>query len=294
MGCCAARCFATTNNLGDESGIPVELNGDEDYANVCRSSPMVTNPPQSISYLPAAGRPWLQNEGSTRCLLVMLFRLWCRNNLTPKFTCRGTEFSSVRRVKRCAACWRTDAIATDHEGAAYACQVSQATPRSRRPQATNPSLFNSSIMLRRTSVLFLVLPLAAKAFVAPSGRAVAAGDCQSACSSQTQTVLLQQRHQAPPSWSTAIYSSNGDDDAAPTSRRRRKAAGLDPEMRSKLLSESIAPWRTVRLFLYVAAGSGALLGGLITLSAVAAALSGARTDVDLNTEVRDLVRFWEC
>jgi hypothetical protein len=149
-------------------------------------------------------------------------------------------------------------------------------------------------MLRRTSVLFLVLPLAAKAFVAPSGRAVAAGDCQSACSSQTQTVLLQQRHQAPPSWSTAIYSSNGDDDAAPTSRRRRKAAGLDPEMRSKLLSESIAPWRTVRLFLYVAAGSGALLGGLITLSAVAAALSGARTDVDLNTEVRDLVRFWEC
>jgi hypothetical protein len=178
-----------------------------------------------------------------------------------------------------AACWRTDAIATDHEGAA--CQVSQATPRSRRPQATNPSLFNSSIMLRRTSVLFLVLPLAAKAFVAPSGRAVAAGDCQSACSSQTQTVLLQQRHQAPPSWSTAIYSSNGDDDAAPTSRRRRKAAG-------------IAPWRTVRLFLYVAAGSGALLGGLITLSAVAAALSGARTDVDLNTEVRDLVRFWEC
>jgi hypothetical protein len=50
-GVCAARCFATTNNLGDESGIPVELNGDEDYANVCRSSPMVTNPPQSISYL---------------------------------------------------------------------------------------------------------------------------------------------------------------------------------------------------------------------------------------------------
>ena len=60
-------------------------------------------------------------------------------------------------------------------------------------------------------------------------------------------------------------------------------------MRSKLLSESIAPWRTVRLFLYVAAGSGALLGGLITLSGVAAALSGARTDVDLNTEVCDVI-----
>ena len=136
-------------------------------------------------------------------------------------------------------------------------------------------------MFRRTSVLLLALPLAANAFVAPSSRAVA-GDCQSAR-------VLQQRQVSPPpssSWSTAIHSSSDDnDDAAPTSRRRRKAAGLDPEMRSKLLSESIAPWRTVRLFLYVAAGSGALLGGLITLSGVAAALSGARTDVDLNTEV---------
>ena len=146
-------------------------------------------------------------------------------------------------------------------------------------------------MLRRTATLLLLLPLAANAFVAPSGWTAAgisgpssstSGDCQSSPSTC--------RH-VPQQWSTAIYSSNDNDndggDAAPTSRRRRKAAGLDPEMRSKLLSESIAPWRTVRLFLYVAAGSGAFLGGLITLSGVAAALSGARTDVDLNTEVGD-------
>ena len=145
-------------------------------------------------------------------------------------------------------------------------------------------------MFRRTSVLLLALPLVATAFVAPSSLSrTVAGDCQSA-----SCVLLQQRQTQPSSsWSatqSAIYSSSNDDeDAAPTSRRRRKAAGLDPEMRSKLLSESIAPWRTVRLFLYVAAGSGALLGGLITLSGVAAALSGARTDVDLNTEVCDVI-----
>lgn len=42
------------------------------------------------------------------------------------------------------------------------------------------------------------------------------------------------------------------------------------------------------MFVYVAAGSGALLGGLITLSGVAAALSGARTDVDFNTEYVNL------
>ena len=152
-------------------------------------------------------------------------------------------------------------------------------------------------MLRRTATLLLLLPLAANAFVAPSGWTAAgisgpssstSGDCQSSPSTC--------RH-VPQQWSTAIHSSNDDGgDAAPTSRRRRKAAGLDPEMRSKLLSESIAPWRTVRLFLYVAAGSGAFLGGLITLSGVAAALSGARTDVDLNTEVGDTLGWasWNC
>ena len=147
-------------------------------------------------------------------------------------------------------------------------------------------------MLRRTATLLLLLPLAANAFVAPSGRTAAGVSRPSSSSSSgdrdCQSSSSTCRH-VPQQWSTTIYNSNddGDGDSAPTSRRRRKAAGLDPEMRSKLLSESIAPWRTVRLFVYVAAGSGALLGGLITLSGVAAALSGARTDVDFNTEVGD-------
>lgn len=58
-------------------------------------------------------------------------------------------------------------------------------------------------------------------------------------------------------------------------------------MRNKLLAETIAPWRAVRLFLYGSLGSGALVGGLIQLSSTAAALSGVKgADVDMNTEVR--------
>ena len=68
-------------------------------------------------------------------------------------------------------------------------------------------------------------------------------------------------------------------------RRKKKKGGLDPEVKNKLLAESIAPWRTLRLFLYAGGGSGALLGGLITLTGVLAGLSGARTDLDLGTEV---------
>lgn len=67
---------------------------------------------------------------------------------------------------------------------------------------------------------------------------------------------------------------------------KKKTKGpFDEGLRTKLVSESIAPWRTLRLFLYGSLGSGAAVGGFITLAGVAAALSGARTDVDLNTEV---------
>ena len=69
---------------------------------------------------------------------------------------------------------------------------------------------------------------------------------------------------------------------------KKSKGGLDPEVKSRLLTESIAPWRTLRLFLYVSLGSGAALGGFITATGVAAALSGARTDVDLNTEYLNL------
>jgi hypothetical protein len=63
---------------------------------------------------------------------------------------------------------------------------------------------------------------------------------------------------------------------------------FDEGLRTKLVSESIAPWRTLRLFLYTALGAGAFIGGLVNLSGTAAAISGARSDVDMNTEYINL------
>lgn len=67
-----------------------------------------------------------------------------------------------------------------------------------------------------------------------------------------------------------------------------KKKKLDEDVKSRLITESIAPWRTLRLFLYVSLGSGAALGGFITAAGVAATLSGARPDVDLNTDYLNL------
>lgn len=69
-----------------------------------------------------------------------------------------------------------------------------------------------------------------------------------------------------------------------------KKGRLEESVRNKLVTESIAPWRTLRLFLYFSLGSGALVGGLITLTGTAALLSGAR-EGDVNTEVRSLFCF---
>ena len=66
--------------------------------------------------------------------------------------------------------------------------------------------------------------------------------------------------------------------------RKKKGTGLDESVRTKLVSESIAPWRTLRLFLYFSLGSGALVGGLITLTGLTALLSGAK-EGNVNTEV---------
>jgi len=79
-------------------------------------------------------------------------------------------------------------------------------------------------------------------------------------------------------------NNNNNNNKSKTSKR----SSIDTNTRSRLLSESIAPWRTLRLFLYFALGSGAGLGGLITLAGVAASLSGARSDLDLNTEYINL------
>jgi len=60
--------------------------------------------------------------------------------------------------------------------------------------------------------------------------------------------------------------------------------------RSRLISESVAPWRELRLFLHGSAASGAFVGGLITLTGAIAAMNGRglRADVDLNTEYLNL------
>ena len=91
----------------------------------------------------------------------------------------------------------------------------------------------------------------------------------------------------PPSylaWSPLLAKAPGND----------KKRGLDESVRTKLVTESIAPWRTLRLFLYGSLGSGAFIGGLVTLSSTAAISAGAK-EGDLNTEVRFVSsRYFEC
>ena len=70
--------------------------------------------------------------------------------------------------------------------------------------------------------------------------------------------------------------------------KKKSATGIDRNVSNKLLAETIAPFRGLRLFFYAAFASGAFVGGLITASGVAAALSGVRSDVDLNTEYLNL------
>jgi hypothetical protein len=84
-----------------------------------------------------------------------------------------------------------------------------------------------------------------------------------------------------------MSTPDGDGGDNDDNTKQKKKSGFDEGLRTKLLSESIAPWRTVRLFMYGSLGSGALVGGLITLSGTAAALSGTRPDLELNTQVRD-------
>lgn len=91
-----------------------------------------------------------------------------------------------------------------------------------------------------------------------------------------------------PTTSSSVVVFGREDDTIDQVTDVKVKTGLDEGVRSKLVTESIAPWRTLRLFLYAALGSGALIGGIITLTGVAAALSGARTDVDLNVEALNL------
>ncbi|KAL7523562.1 hypothetical protein ACHAWF_000573, partial [Thalassiosira exigua] len=69
---------------------------------------------------------------------------------------------------------------------------------------------------------------------------------------------------------------------------QKKGGGLDANVSNRLLAETIAPYRGLRLFFYAAFASGAFVGGLITASGVAAALNGLRDDVDLDAEYLNL------
>jgi hypothetical protein len=130
-------------------------------------------------------------------------------------------------------------------------------------------------MVTRISLLLLSLITSSEAFVTPSFKTssniarLPTNTINDITIENTPTIDIT-------STSTAIYAD------------KKNRGGLDPEVKSRLITESIAPWRTLRLFLYVSLGSGAALGGLITAAGVAAALSGARNDVDLNTEYLNL------
>jgi hypothetical protein len=73
-----------------------------------------------------------------------------------------------------------------------------------------------------------------------------------------------------------------------SAEKKDNNSGLAPGVSKNLLAETIAPFRGLRLFLYASFASGAFVGGLITASGVAAALTGVRSDVDLNTEYLNL------
>jgi hypothetical protein len=82
---------------------------------------------------------------------------------------------------------------------------------------------------------------------------------------------------------TALWANDNDDDDENDNKSTSKKGGLDETMRNKLVTESIAPWRTLRLFLYGSAGSGAFIGGLINGSGAIA--GSASPDFSLQTEV---------
>jgi hypothetical protein len=84
-------------------------------------------------------------------------------------------------------------------------------------------------------------------------------------------------------------NNNNNNNEAPLSSTalcsdKKKKGGLDGNMRNKLVTESIAPWRTLRLFLYGSLGSGAFIGGLINGSGAIA--GSGKPEFNLQTEVR--------
>lgn len=139
-------------------------------------------------------------------------------------------------------------------------------------------------MAKLRSVAHLTAAIAAIATAtvhgfAPSAPSAAAGAGASATSHSNRAGRRSHQGPLPPRSSTVV---------ATALREKKKGSNLDRNVSNKLLEETVAPFRGLRLFLYAALASGAFIGGLITASGVAAALSGVRSDVDLDAEYLNL------
>ena len=84
----------------------------------------------------------------------------------------------------------------------------------------------------------------------------------------------------------ALEKSNDDESSSSVRGQKQPSGGT--VVSNKLLAETIAPFRGLRLFFYGAFASGAFAGGLITLSGVLAAMNGVRSDIDLNEAYTNL------
>jgi Low psii accumulation1 / Rep27 len=120
----------------------------------------------------------------------------------------------------------------------------------------------------RTALFSAALVASADAFVSPSTTRIVDNH------QRLQVSIPRQKETTTSSTTTTLWSDNSS---------KKKKGGLEEGMRNKLVTESIAPWRTLRLFLYGALGSGAFVGGLINLSGAVAASN--RPEFNLQTEV---------
>lgn len=101
----------------------------------------------------------------------------------------------------------------------------------------------------------------------------------------TQRLILVLR---PRGTTTQLANKRDEDDIGESETVSPNLVKLEKNTRTKIISESIAPWRTFRLFICGTLGSGAAVGGLITLAGLMAGITGRRTDVDVTTEAVNL------
>jgi hypothetical protein len=87
----------------------------------------------------------------------------------------------------------------------------------------------------------------------------------------------------------ALDKSN-DESSSSVRGQPKQPNGSSTVVSNKLLAETIAPFRGLRLFFYGAFASGAFAGGLITLSGILAAMNSVRSDttIDLNEAYTNL------